>query len=197
MREPVARAYSHYCHHMRFGVTCTFEEAIEKDNIYLDCSNYLKQIKQYLEFFPVKNFLFVFYENFKKEPTIVLKEILNHLSVKQIDLTASGQIFANVTGKELYIRSQTTQRLKKIPLINTIKDITPLPIKDFIFHILMKTTYYRNIGKELEFPPMSKETLMKLVDYFIPYNKQLETLIGKNKPNIWNPTSILGENRKD
>jgi hypothetical protein len=29
MRNPVERAYSHYCHHMRFEVTMTFEEALQ------------------------------------------------------------------------------------------------------------------------------------------------------------------------
>ena len=37
MRHPVDRAFSHYGHHMREGIMMTFEEALEKDIIYVDC----------------------------------------------------------------------------------------------------------------------------------------------------------------
>ncbi len=185
MREPVSRAYSHYRHHMRLGVTCTFEEAIEKDDIYIDCSKYIQQINQYLEFFPIKNFLFVYYEEFKENPKIILREILDHLCVKQLDLTASGQIFSNVTGKEFYIRSKTTKRLRKVSFINYIAEIMPQAIKDSLFSLFMRTRTFRDIGNELEYPRMSEHTSKKLIKYFAPYNKQLEVLINKTTPDIW------------
>ncbi len=59
MRHPVARAYSHYVHHMRTGVTMTFEEALSKDDIYINCSKYWMQIERYLKFFDLKSFLFL------------------------------------------------------------------------------------------------------------------------------------------
>ena len=57
LRHPIERTYSHYLHHMREGVTMSFEQALQKNNIYVDCSKYMMQINHYLRFFPKENFL--------------------------------------------------------------------------------------------------------------------------------------------
>ena len=79
VRHPVERAYSHYAHHMREGVTKTFEQAIADDAIYVDCSMYMRQIERYLRHYDSKSILCVLTEDLETRPRATLDAILDFM----------------------------------------------------------------------------------------------------------------------
>ena len=65
IRNPVDRSYSHYGHHMRAGVTMTFEEALKRDKVYVNVSLYMMQIQQWLRFFKQEDFYFLLLDDLR------------------------------------------------------------------------------------------------------------------------------------
>jgi len=102
LRNPVARAYSHYLMTYKRGWDeLSFEEAIkeepqriEKDffskhhQSYITRGYYSKQIKRYLEYFPIENMQFIIME----DDFIVNKEQTIHKLLKFIDVKADENI---------------------------------------------------------------------------------------------------------
>ncbi len=178
MRHPVDRAYSHYGHHMRLGVTMTFEQALERDDIYADCSMYMKQIERFLRFFPAECFLFLFYDELRQTPRNLLEKIYRFLNVQQGDFISDGIVRRNIGGAETFIRSKTTMRLKKIPLLSSIIDCMPRKTKDAVFEILKNSFIGRRVKSQYKLQPMLPETRKKLLDLFEEPNRKLEKFLG-------------------
>jgi len=177
MRHPIDRAYSHYCHHMRGGVTMTFEEALKKDNIYLDCSKYIDQIKMYLPYYSRKNFLFLFFDDFIKSPQDFFKKILKFLDLEIIDLLKEGKIYSNAANADQYIRHHTTYKLRKLPLMNFIANNLPSSFKNYFFNLIKKSYYGKKITNNFVLEPMKLSTKDYLLDYFHIPNKELEDFL--------------------
>jgi hypothetical protein len=183
MRHPVQRSYSHYGHHMREGVTMTFEEALEKDDIYVDCSMYMHQIERYLRFFPRNQFLFLFQDRLKNDPREVMFEIEDFLGIDKIDLTTEGTVKRNVGGQDYFIRSRTTMKLRRIPPIGYLAQMIPEKYRNWLYTALIKNS---PIGKRIEaqyhLPPMLPETRKKLLERYDQPNKDLEKFLGVERP---------------
>jgi len=101
LRDPIERAYSHYWMSYRRGYeTKSFAQAIELEEKrlkqgketgdferqvmvfgYIQRGMYARQIENFLEYFPVDNMKFVFFEEFITDTPMVLEEILNFLDL--------------------------------------------------------------------------------------------------------------------
>ena len=69
LRDPVERTYSGYWHSFNTGREHrSFGEAIRNDYFYLDVSNYYGQLTLWLEYFSLDSFLFLLFEDMKKNP---------------------------------------------------------------------------------------------------------------------------------
>lgn len=178
MRHPIERAYSHYAHHMRLGVTMTFEESLKKDDIYIDCSIYMRQIERYLRFFPRERFHFCFQTELKDTPGKLLEGIISFLGVENIDLTNAGIVKRNVGGSDYFIRSKTTRKLRKIPLISSIADRMPNGLKDGMYTLLKRSFIGRQFETQYQVPPMTPETRKTLLKLFEKPNRELEAFLG-------------------
>ncbi len=119
LREPVARAYSHYQMDFSLGlVPYSFDEiftngvADPKTGIYFQqyilLSEYYKQVKRYLDQFPENQVLILFHEELVQEEEKVLHRICEFLNIdpnlrtavfEQINVTAAGR---NVIIRQLY-----------------------------------------------------------------------------------------------
>ncbi len=180
MRHPIDRAYSHYGHHMRKGVTMTFEEALEKDDIYLDCSRYMFQIERYLRFFDREQFLFLFFDDLKQNADNLLTAILNFLDLKAADLTEKDIPKSNQGGADHYIRHQTTKKLRQVPGIGPLAGLLPQRLKDAIFAAIKSSSLGQLLAEKAKLPPMLPDTRRTLIEYFKGENSALENFLDVN-----------------
>jgi len=113
MRDPVKRAWSHYLHQVRYGVERnSFSNALATENIvprekrpawtsYYGDGLYAKQIKGWLNYFPKKNFLFLFTEDLNNDFTKVAQTAFDFLGVNAEFSVA--QEHSNVSGRSKYL----------------------------------------------------------------------------------------------
>ena len=182
MRHPVQRTFSHYSHHMRLGITMTFEEALAKDDIYVDCSKYMEQIRRYQRFFPRDRFLFLFHDEYRKDPREVLYKVQRFLGIEELDLVEEGLVFSNVTGADNFVRKNTTRKLRSVPLINSIAENMPQSWKDRAYSILKKSPIGRRLEGKHKIEPMLEETRDRLLKLFEPHTRDLEQYLGIELP---------------
>jgi hypothetical protein len=177
LRHPVERTYSHYLHHMRDGITMTFEEALEKDNIYVDCSKYMMQINHYLRFFPKEKFLVIFLNGLKNNPVETLNKVQDFLEVERVNLVDEQQIVANKASADWYIRKKTTDRIKNMPGGMILRKILPSAVKDKTFHLIRNSKIGTSLEKTYKPQKMLPETRVKLLKFFKEDTSELEKFI--------------------
>jgi hypothetical protein len=177
MRHPVERAYSHYIHHMRTGVTMTFEKALAKDDIYINCSKYWMQIERYLKFFHKDLFLFLTLDELKKDPVSVLNRIQTFLRIKNQNLMDGSPIIRNKSGSDHFIRHQTTERLLKYKGFKMLKEKIPQSVKDFAFLTIKKSPIGKKLDQNYHILPLSANTRKQLLKSFFSDTRKLEKFI--------------------
>lgn len=158
MRHPVDRAYSHFVQQIKTAqntgapleVKETFEQNIARNDRFLDHSNYLKQIEQYLQFFPRKSMLLLLMEDLTRTTTDTLSRICRFLGIQDdIDLVQDQPVAVNVarTHAEWFVRSQTTASLRKIPGVAAAAALLPQGVRDRTYQAL-KGLYGTRVQKK-------------------------------------------------
>ncbi len=178
LRNPVNRAYSHYWHAINLGYEhLCFEEAIKKEEerlsrgdifqrqhySYKDMGKYAIQLKRYMKYFPKEQMLILITEELKEEPAKVMKKIFEFLEI-DANFTSDKWNAQYLKGKHPYFLN--LQRLKAT--------IPPIPIVKSIIAFGIDTINLRE-----GYPKMNMEIKKCLVDYFKPYNKELEKILGR------------------
>jgi hypothetical protein len=180
MRHPVDRAYSHYCQHMRLGVTMTFEEALKRDAIYVDCGMYLMQIERYLRYFPRDAFLFLFSAELRKDPHSVLRSVQEFLGLPVLDLVQDEPVTANPTTSAHYIREHTTGQLRRLPGVSALADRTPQAWRDAFYALIRRSPVGRWLAAQHRTAPMLPETRRRLLALFEGPNRALGEFLGRD-----------------
>lgn len=101
LRNPVARAYSHYLMALRYGHTkLSFREAIEKDmnakskgigksEMFIEFGLYATQLKRYYRVFPEKQIKVILFEDLVNNTGAALKDIQRFLSLDEATLNTT------------------------------------------------------------------------------------------------------------
>jgi hypothetical protein len=185
MRNPVDRAYSHYAHHMRLGVTMTFEEALRRSSEYLDCGMYFEQVRRYLRFYPASQFLFLFLEDIKKDPQRIMAEVHRFLGVRDIAHRPEILRPSNESGPDYYIRRHTTWRLRAFPAMSSLADRVPRPLRDGFYRLIKSSPLGSKLQKEYVLPRMLPETRRRLVEIYREPNRELGEFLARDL-SLWN-----------
>lgn len=180
MRHPVERAYSHYAHHMRLGVTKSFEAALEESSIYVDCGMYMAQIARYLRWFPRESFLFLLSEDLRADAGATLLAVQRFLGLKALDLTSGGLLTANQSGPDHFIRSRTTGRLRAVPGMSALIDRIPRRWREGIHAAIKRSPIGRRLQQGFVLPPMLPATRQRLLTLFEPANRELADFLGRD-----------------
>ncbi|HUY14108.1 MAG TPA: sulfotransferase [Terriglobia bacterium] len=184
MRNPVERAYSHYCHHMRLEVTMTFEEALNRNSIYVDCSLYASQIDQYLRFFPKEAFLFLLLDDLVIDPHGVMTKVERFLKIDAADVVSGSKCHANERHHE-FVSFHTTGRIRRLPGGSIIADVIPSKLKRRIHDFVRQSSFGGNLSKKHAISPMLRETRKALVERFREPNEMLSSRIRRDL-SFWN-----------
>lgn len=192
LRHPVDRAYSQYWHEVnRSGrEKLSFEEAIERafgagkgrvsedmDRIrlsYLERGRYAEAIERFEEVFPKKKILILIHRDLKERPEEVLKEVFGFLGVDDSFVSDKWREKHNVG---ITPKSKTVDRIvKKVIFDNR----TGLKFKFFMENHM--SSVWKFFGRALYregYPPMKKSTRKMLIDYYRPYNEEVESMLGR------------------
>lgn len=188
MRNPVERAYSHYAHHMRLGITCTFEEALERSNEYVDCGLYMMQISRYLRYFGQDRFLFLFTDDLKNDPAGTLQTMQSFLGLPVEQLT-EPPITANKGGADHFIRKHTTRKLRQMPGVNLLADRMPSGLRQMAYDLVCASPAGKRLKSKFQLQPMLDETRQRLIDFYKEPNERLAEFLGRDLSH-WNDPKV-------
>jgi hypothetical protein len=186
MRHPVDRAYSHFVHRYAKELyplrpfTIDFETFIQQESMCLDSSDYLRQIEQFLPFFPRASFLFLIYEDFKHDPAPVLRRLLEFLGVEVLDLLGDEPLVRNETkdfGEAMALK-KLSDPFRRNPLVNRVRRFIPRAWRDTLRSTLIKSPLARRLKQQLTAPPMRPETRHALLERFREPNRRLGEFLG-------------------
>jgi hypothetical protein len=197
MRHPVDRAYSLYAQIVKYSqlrqpqskVKKTFEQSIEPGSYslpgsyLLDSGDYMKQIEQYLRFFPRESFLFLLMEDLAQRPAETLSKVCNFIGVDdEINLIQDDSIAANQASHhaEWFVRSRITAPLKAIPGVASAANWLPQGARDRAYQILKRLPYKQQIEKQYLPPPMLPETRQMLLERFHEPNQRLAEFLNRD-----------------
>jgi len=183
LRNPVDRAYAAYISRMGSGweTRTDFRSAISeevrriRENVrrgsynYRSSGHYVPHLARYLESFDRDQLGVYLFEEFRRDPDVVLRDIFNFLGVDD-GFRPDTRIRHNPTGlihnpvlRELWRRSDAPRRLVR-PLLSK-------PLRDATFQWL-----HRNVYK----PPIPPDVRRELIDYYRPGIHDLERLLDRD-----------------
>lgn len=207
LRNPVARAYSHYWLLFRLGeATHSFERALHNIPELTEESFYKRNIERLLEHVPRKNIKFVVFEEFVSKPQKIIDEVCQFLGRKaSIDLSKiSTRHNKGHTPPALLIpmRRLAARLRSHVPCLRGIfwgdkalpkmqfnrRDIylEKLTKKELMFHLTAGTMERMiNLFPQQKYPPMEADTALFLEELFTRENQGLEELTGCNIKKWW------------
>lgn len=150
LRDPVERAFSAYCYHLRDGrETLSFEESLAHEPIrvrdkwqvgwfYLQGGFYYKQVKRYYQQFAPDNIKLILWEDLNRNPHAVCADIFNFLQVNTEfvpDLSRANQ--------SRLPRSKFMNRclFKNRQLKRRVREVLPKPVYESISRPLKGVFY--------------------------------------------------------
>jgi hypothetical protein len=198
LRDPVQRAYSLYWNMVSEGVeTLPFEEAIKAEKSrsessdaeyrcaiehqYVDSGMYARQIRNYYKYFDPEQFLILFFEDLKSNPSQIIREIFHFLGVNE----------------EADIQAGVTRNPAGIPRWRMMHNLLrqPNPVKKALGHLIPDRVKYMLVTKLLslnkksfQYPPIDPKLELQIRREFINDILDLESLTGRRLAN-WLPNT--------
>ncbi len=179
MRNPVDRAYSHYAHHMRLEVSMTFEEALSRSDIYVDCGLYMDQLERYFRHFERDRVLPLLLEDLRDQPESVLERVQRHIGVAPAPLGATPLV-ANPGGADQFLRRRVLRPIKRMPIMGRLVWSAPKSMRSNAFAAFRRSVIGRRLERSHKVPPMLAETRRRLIDRFAEPNARLAEYVGRD-----------------
>ena len=175
LREPVARAYSHYWHEVRYGWELeSFERALELEPeriargpvarrhfSYLDRGRYAGQLERYREHFPREQMLVLLHEHLHRQPDALLTRVAHFLGI-------DAERFNRDVARRVHNRTRVPRVRWLQRLVRDLRD--PFP--------RLCTLVDRLNLSDAGYPPMRLETRERLRANFAPELARLEEIWG-------------------
>lgn len=216
LREPVGRAYSFYAQHVksyqrhqgRRDVPRSFEEAIDPDaprgrpeavfsphdrhypdvpGIYLDGSDYIRQIEVYLQHFDRKQIHFALFEELTSDPVTVIAGIHRHIGLPEDGITPPTASNVAETYYQGAAADDIAGRLTEaIPMLKAVTNRLPTGMRQ-----VLKSRTAALLGDGEAGPvrpaPMRPETRAALQARYAPEREKLAALTGLDIDRWWGP----------
>ncbi len=141
LREPAARAYSHYLNDVREGVERRpFLRALTEDyeqprkgwgisHLYVELGLYAGQVRRYLAAFAEENVLVLFFEEFCADTKPVLRRVWDFLNLAAPpDSREEYYVTHNAYAAP---RSRVSQAIMGTPALRTLGRLLPKPLREF------------------------------------------------------------------
>jgi hypothetical protein len=197
LRNPIDRAYSAYWFAVRNGWESaeTFEEALELEAsrlkgtrqeqtelTYLNQGKYAQRLQPFLDQFGTEQLRVVFQDNLRADPGAAVRETLQWLGVeREAELNMSKPV--NVAGMPRFRRLQRVL-LQENQVKRALRKVTTPGFRWQFQKRIVLPLVKKNV-RPVQYQPMKEETRTRLIEYFAPYNRELEALLGADVPH-WN-----------
>jgi sulfotransferase family protein len=171
LRDPVARAFSHYLMHVRDGVErLPFEEVLEAPS-YIPLGLYTAQVQRYFDIFGADHIKILIFEEFTRDPEAAVNDILK---------------FLRVNGRVSH-RLKTAHNSFGVPRGNLAKRIAANRGVRLAARSLLPSGIRGVLGEKLLYkkppkPPMSDAVAAALADIYREDVKALEKILGRSLP---------------
>lgn len=179
LREPVARAYSHYCMFLRAGkVSEDVDVEMAPGTRFVDGGLYYKLLNPYLDTFPREQMHVLLYDDLQRDPRGLAASLYRAIGVDPGHVPAMAE-------KPFHVRKP---RPRSQRFYNTVIALA----KDFArrgawaygllqwFRTKGPADLLHAINKGPDFPPMPEPTAKRLRDYYRADTERLEELVGRD-----------------
>lgn len=179
LRNPVERAYSHYCMFLKANkVGEDPDKEIKKGSRFVDEGFYYKYLSSYLKIFDEKQLQILFYADLKNDPEAFLESVFSFLNV-------DNEFRPEILDKKYHARSSRPKWQSFYNgLASLIHKVNELSIGRLITGKLRqsyaKRLFWKIMGSEKEFPEMSKEKIKELKKIYSEDVQHLEKLTNRN-----------------
>jgi len=186
LRDPIERLFSHYIMNVsRNWIKSSFKNQIHKEmnnkadftkpHIRLSASLYSKDVQRYLDTFGKEHVKILIFEEFIKNPKVILEDILKFLGVKNIINN-----FEDVKVHNPYFKIESSGEIsKQILQSNIISKISVKILPSFGRRFFRKKILTRKNTKK---PVMKEADRQYLIDFYKSDVKKLEVLLGRKFP---------------
>lgn len=173
LRNPVERAYSHYCMMFNRGeVGPDIENHLDpsrlKDERILDIGNYSAHLSRYLDLFGGEKVLILFFEGVAQDPESQMSRVRAHLGLtpRPLATTASKKVKDKAA---MRVPNSVRDRLGWMkPIVRPLRGTGAFE------------TVRNAIASEVEYPPLTDDLRERLNDYFAPSISALEEMSGQS-----------------
>ncbi|MBI2524632.1 MAG: sulfotransferase [Candidatus Rokubacteria bacterium] len=176
VREPIARAHSHYWMDRLKGDTEQGVEVLLKPgNRYVERSLYAKHLRKYLDLFPREQLLVLVYEEMRRDPERMLRTLFEYLGVDPAFSPPSLRRRHNEAGAwQNVLLYRVIQRSTDV--INRYRP--GVLLLEFVKWTRIATLYYRWNRRPVEYEPLPREIEGELAILFEEPNRELQRLTG-------------------
>jgi len=189
LRHPVDRAYSHYSFLMQFEPVMSFDQALKHHRTILESSDYIRQIRRYLDHFPQEQMLFVILDDLQQQPDRELARIQDFLGLERCTLSdtplqsnPAGHGYASQRIERLMFR------LRSVPLLRLLGRLAPRELRYKALGFVAKGIIDGPVGQRLaqthrqRLEPMSTETRKSLLHELREPTLELQSFLGRPLP---------------
>lgn len=181
LRNPVNRAYSHYGHAVRIsGYKKSFEEFIHEHPKALTNGLYAEHLQSFLKFYSSRSICFLIFEESVKNPEFTKKKIADFLQIN-VNNWSTGETLGKIN--KSYIPN---------PRLNYLNSLNSKAVKfcqdynlDWIINSFKAIGFQKILQiRSSNLPKMSKESRLKLTNFYAKDIENLEKMLGRNF-DIW------------
>ena len=178
LRNPIDRAYSDYCMHLRRGqADANIERYLVPEGSpiprLLQDGLYFKHLSRYLDLFDPDQILVTIYEEMERDPEKVLRSIAKHVGIGEPVIP--DNLGARVKGKETPMLPLAMRKI-----LAPVKGIVA-PVR----HTAVFQSARSMLARPIRYPPLSEALRARLTDYFRPDTDALARLLNRDL-NEWN-----------
>lgn len=180
LRNPIDRAYSYYWQtkYMHRVEERTFEEALDKEALYIENGMYFKHIQYYLNYFNREQIMIVLFDDIVSNPESVIKKLYSFLGVDDTFIPAAIKNKSNYS-KIVYVKGillwmdKGAKLLVQIRMAKLLILLKKIKINKILLNLFTKKHSYPKMD------PKARKYLQKVFGEDI---RNLEKLLGRDLP---------------
>jgi hypothetical protein len=189
LRNPVDRAYSAYWYARQMGYEDIpdFDEAVwlspdrhrdpaaQRNCAYLYRGLYVNFLQKMLSVFPNQSLVIFRFESLKNDPVSMCKQIFKRIGIEAI-VPDVHMRHNPASAPRSHLIAKMLFQPSRLPRVKGIlRKLVPAGVRDQMREVL---TTWNTL--DMTPPPMNPKTRLKLIEFFKPYNQELNHLLGED-----------------